>query len=377
MLPAKVERAAIIVSFLGSLLVPGLGLAVGVDSANVSEAEMRELVTFPRWSWTVAGAAAWPARFRTFFEDRFAFRSRLLTWRTDFLWHRLGSPPSSTVIPGKNGWLFYAIDGGIEDYARTEPATDAQLEVWRQMIERTDRWLAARGIRYLFVIAPDKPMIYPEFTADSLVPLRSDSRMDQLIEYMKRRSSVDILDLRPALLAAKGPELLYHRYDTHWNDRGALVAAQQIAKRLRDWFPAVPVLDRRDFVEERGVPSGDSTSMLGLVDAGKLAMPGLVLRNGWRHRVLEPRTPSPYSEDGRVVTHIPGSDLPRLLMLRDSFGSRLIPYLSEDFSHAVYLWRNDFDTWEAEQARPDVVIQEFVARHLITYVPYPAAIPEP
>ena len=377
MLPAKVERAAIIVSFLGVLLVPGLGLAVGVDSASVSEAEMRELATFPEWSWTVSGVAAWPARFRTFFEDRFAFRRRLLTWRTDFLWHRLGSPPSSTVIPGKDGWLFYAIDGGIEDYAQTDPATDSELEVWRQMIDRTDRWLAARGIKYLFVIAPDKPMIYPEFAPDSLVRLRDDFQMDQLIAYMRSRSSVDILDLRPALLAAKSSELLYHRYDTHWNDRGALVAARQIAKRVRDWFPSVPVLDREGFEEVRGVPSGDSTSMLGLVDAGKLAMPGLVPRSGWRHRVLEPLTPSPYSEDGRVVTDIPGSDLPRLLMFRDSFGSRLIPYLSEDFSHAVYLWRNDFDPSEVGQARPDVVIQEFVARHLVTHVPYPQGIPEP
>ena len=193
---------------------------------------------------------------------------------------------------------------------------------------------------------------------------------------LKTRSPVEILDLRPALLAAKPSNLLYHRYDSHWNDRGALVAARQIAKRLRDWFPAVPVLEREDFDEVPGVPSGDSTSMLGLVDSGKLAMPGLVLRGGWKHRVLEPLTPSPYSEDGRVASPtIPASNLPRLLMF---FASRLVPYISEDFSHAVYLWRNDFDTWEVEQARPDVVIQEFVARHLITHVPNPQSpIPNP
>lgn len=377
MRPATFERLAVVMLFLVAVLVPGLGLAIGADSQGVSEAEMRELATFPEWAWSVPEATAWPARFRTFFEDRFTFRGRLLTWRTNFLWHRLGSPPSSAVIPGKEGWLFYAIDGGMEDYARTEPATDAELEVWRQMIDRTDRWLSARGIKYLFVIAPDKPMIYPEFAPDSIVRLRNDFQMDQLIAYMKARSSVEILDVRPALLAAKSSEQLYHRYDTHWNDRGALVAARQIVGRLRDWFPSVPIVDRADFEERRGVPSGDSTSMLGLVDPGKREMPGLVPRSGWRHRVLEPRIPSPYSEDGRVVTHIPGSDLPRLLMFRDSFASRLIPYLSEDFSHAVFLWRNDFDPWEVEQARPDVVIQEFAARHLITHVPYPPAIPEP
>ena len=100
----------------------------------------------------------------------------------------------------------------------------------------------------------------------------------------------------------------------------------------------------KDFDEVPGVPSGDSTSMLGLVDQGKLAMPGLVPRDGWKHRVIEPLTPSPYNEDGRVVTEIAGSNLPRLLMFRDSFASRLVPYLAENFSHAVFLWRHDIDT---------------------------------
>ncbi len=135
--------------------------------------------------------------------------------------------------------------------------------------------------------------------------------------------------------------------------------------------------EREDFDEVPGVPSGDSTSMAGLVDPGKLEMPGLVPQSGWKHRVIEPLRPSPYNEDGRVVTEIAGSNLPRLLMFRDSFASRLIPYLSENFSHAVFLWRHDMDPWEVEQARPDVVIHEFVARHLLTHVPYPPSIPDP
>ena len=64
-----------------------------------------------------------------------------------------------------------------------------------------------------------------------------------------------------------------------------------------------------------------------------------------------------------------------MVMFRDSFAGRLIPYLSEHFSRASYLWQNEFDFAEIEKDKPDVVIQEYVARHFFTFVPYPGIIP--
>jgi hypothetical protein len=124
-------------------------------------------------------------------------------------------------------------------------------------------------------------------------------------------------------------------------------------------------------------PSGDKTTMLGLVDEGKVTMPGLVPRRGWSSVVVWPEHPDPYGEDGTVVTETkPGSGL-RAVMFRDSFSSRLIPFLSEHFSRIVYQWQNDFDADLVRRERPDVVIQEMVGRHLINFVPTPELIPEP
>ena len=75
--------------------------------------------------------------------------------------------------------------------------------------------------------------------------------------------------------------------------------------------------------------------------------------------------------DARVVTEGPPAG-PRAVIFRDSFGSAMIPYLSEHFSRAVYVWRNDFDPSLVEAERPDVVIQEWVGRHLYTAAPYDA-----
>lgn len=370
-----IEQFAIALVFLLALVIPGAGLALGVDRVDVSEAEMRELAPWPTWSWRVSALREWPDAFQRYFEDHFAFRNRLMAWRSRFLWNALGVSSSPTVIAGRDGWLFYADDGGIEDYLQTSVPTTVRLEAWLFLLERTRDWLASHGIRYLFVVAPDKQMIYPELMPPTLHRMRPEYQVDHVVAYMRRHSDVDILDLRQAVFDARDEELLYHRYDTHWNDRGGLVAYRAILKRLQRWFPTLQPLARSDFDQSRSVPSGDRTTMLGLEDPGKASMPGLVLRRGWAYRVLEPATPDPYGEEGRRVTEIADSRLPRAVVFRDSFAGQLIPYLSEHFSRAVYLWQNELDPDIVLRERPDVVIQEFVARHLVTYVPYPDGIP--
>jgi hypothetical protein len=367
----------LIALFLAIIATPGLGLLLGVDRSQVSEAEMRRLTEFPEWSWQRDALATWPDRFERYFKDRFAFRNALIRLQAGVLWHGLHTSSTDTVIAGKGDWLFYADDGGIQDYVQSEPFSEVDLQRWQLTLERIRDWLASRGTRFLFVLAPDKQMIYPELMPASLHRLHNSYRADQLLAYMRAHSTVEILDLRPAILEAKPHELLYHRYDTHWNDRGALIGYQQIAMRLERWFPEIQPLQRSDFVTSPAAPSGDKTTMLGLVDQGKVTTPGLVPRLGWSSRVVYPANPDPYGEDGTVVTEVkPGTGL-RAVMFRDSFSSRLIPFLSEHFSRILYQWQNDFDPDLVRREHPDVVIQEMVGRHFINFVPTPELVPDP
>lgn len=368
---------AVVALFVVIITVPGLGLAVGLDRTAVSESEMRELAPWPTWSWAPAAMATWPDSFQKYFEDHFALRTRLIDWRSSLLWNGLRTSASDTVIAGRQGWLFYAADGGIDDWTQVDPFTPDQLEVWRETLVRRRAFLARRAIPFLFVIAPDKQMIYPEYMPASLRRMRDDYRADQLIAYMRQTTpDFQVLDLRAPLIGAKPTGRLYHRYDTHWNDRGGLVAYQALAQALTQWFPSLHPLQRGDFDTDPSVPSGDKTTMLGLTDAGKVAMPGLVLRRGEGFTVVEPQHPDPYGEVGLLVTEHTDRSLPRAVVFRDSFAGRLIPFLSEHFSRASYLWQNEFDFDAIQREQPDIVIQEFVARHFFTYVPYPGIIPD-
>lgn len=375
--PAVPGAAAIIVLFIAVIAFPGVGLALGFGRNALSESEMRELAPWPAWSWSLEGLKGWPGGFERYFEDHFALRAQLIGWRSTALWTWLRASASDTVLAGRDGWLFYADDGGVSDWTQVEPFSERELADWRETLVGRRAFLAKRGIPFLFVVAPDKQMVYPEHMPGSLRRLRDDYRVDQLIAYMRTTTpDFEILDLRGPLLTAKSSELLYDRYDTHWNDRGALVAYQAIAHALKQWFPLLTPLERRDFDTDASVPSGDSTTMLGLIDEGKRSMPGLVLRRGAGYRVIAPANPDPYGEDGLLIVEHRDRTLPTAMVFRDSFGARLIPYLSEHFRRVAYYWQNELDYEDIERQRPDIVIQEFVARHFFTYGPYPPMIPE-
>jgi hypothetical protein len=102
----------------------------------------------------------------------------------------------------------------------------------------------------------------------------------------------------------------------------------------------------------------------------------LVPRVPRRARVSEPSGAEPTKEEGRLVTEIADPALPRAVIFRDSFVSRLVPFLSEHFSRAVYVWQNDFDADLVMRERADVVIQEIMGRHLYSFIPSPELVPD-
>ena len=346
------------------IIVISLPLAAnlaGVDGADPG-AENRELATWKD------GVSPW-------FGDHFGFRSTLVRWYGESRLFVFGVSPSTAVVVGRQGWFFYADDKAVEDYANVELMTDEGIANWRAAAVRARNWLDARKIGYVFTIAPDKHVIYSETFAPTIVRVHDLSRADQLFSALQDTALA--VDLRPALFAAKQAERIYHQTDTHWNDRGALVAYQQIINAVRVRVPSTPpAWTRSDFTPiARTVEGMDLAGMMGLTRVLREQDLPLVPARPRRARVLEPAGAAPTAEEGRLVTEIDDPSLPRAVIFRDSFVSRLVPFLSEHFSRAVYLWQNDFDAAEVQKEHPDVVIQEIVGRHLYNFIPSPELVP--
>ena len=360
---------ALVATFVAALVTPGVVMLAGVDH-EVPAGENRDLAPRPARPDTWAALRAFPAAAAHYFEDHFGLRARLVRWQALLRLRLLGSSASPDVIVGKDGWLFYAGDGAAEDMASAVPFTLDELETWRTTLEHTRDWMEAHGIAYLFVLAPDKHAVYPEHLPASIHRVGAETRTDALVDYLREHSTVPVLDLRGVLTAAKEKERLYHRTDTHWNDRGAFTASQAIWQRLTPRFGA-PVRERDAFADQAvTVPGFDLAGMLGVAGGVTESDLRLVPRVPLRARIVEPAHPDTRLMDARLVTEHPDRTLPRAVMFRDSFGSALVPFLSEHFSRAVYLWQYNVDPDVVLRERPQVVIQEWVGRRLSTMPPY-------
>jgi hypothetical protein len=363
----------LISAFLVVICLPAIGSLLGWDRGFNRNQGREQLAQFPALTLDWPSVRAFPGAFTRYFEGNFAFRPRLVEWQSVLRFEALDASPSPVVVKGRDGWLFYWDDGAPEDYTNANPFTRDELEAWQRTLEGARDWLAARGIAYLFVIAPDKHVIYPEYMPVSIRPVRGESRIDQLVAHLGAHSTVDVLDLRPALLGAKAGERIYQRTDTHWNDRGAFVAYRQILQRLAPSLPGARPMDRSMFEAREVHSSGlDLAGMLGLTDSLREEDLRLVRRDPAAARVVEPLNPDPHGIEGRMATELRGGSLPRAVVFRDSFGSALIPFLSEHFSRTLYLWQPNFDPEAILEEHPAAVIQEWAGRHLHTLGPYDA-----
>jgi alginate O-acetyltransferase complex protein AlgJ len=360
--------------FVVLISLPLAATIAGVEGADAA-AENRELAALPRLDGSWRSLAAAVPQLAAWFEDHFAFRSTLVRWYGESRLFLLGVSPTPAVVKGNDGWFFYGEDQSIEDYARVEPMSPGAIANWREAIVGARAWLNARGIPYVFTIAPDKYVVYGGEMPAELARVGDLSRTDQLFTAVQDLGVA--IDLRPSLFEARAHERIYQKTDTHRTDRGALIAYQRLIAAVRDRVPRTPpAWTRADFEDSTVlVPGMDLAGMMGLTRVLQEDDLRLVPRRVRRARVVEPVGAGPTDELGRLVTAIDDPALPRAVIFRDSFVSRLAPFLSEHFSRAVYLWQNDFDAGVITQEHPDVVIQEIVGRHLYGFIPSPELVP--
>lgn len=204
----------------------------------------------------------WTSRYLRAFENKIDDESAIvLALRPKYqlaVWN-LFSDPGEKVVLGAAGdcigagcgrdtaaafdrWLFYRQD--VEFLVQPSPldVRSAKLDNPVKAIEKFRDQLKAKGVELLVVITPGKPSIYTERLTgrdENVAGLQSHGK--KILDSLTR-AGFNTVDLYTPLLAAKSRDAaegpLYLNDDTHWTPRGAELAADVIAKKVREMVDA-------------------------------------------------------------------------------------------------------------------------------------------
>jgi len=362
------SERVLIALFLSALFLPPVGMWVPIPLAR-AQVRWETPLPPPALRKDRESLLSLPVRFYRYFGSSFGFRGLLIRGHAQVKTKVLRTSSSPEVILGRKEWLYYAADGELDCMLRTAPFDATQLAAWLRVVEHRRAWLSRRGIKLLVVVGPDKHTVYPEFLPAWVRPCLGPSRLDQFYAAVPPSPDLAMVDVRPALRAAKSRYQLYHRIDTHWNEVGGLLVTREIVTALQQWYPEAQPLDLRDY---RIVPDpgriGDLGRMLGM-EAKDLVETRLTLVPRAPSRVRFNETLETVKRSDLVldllISDKPGGPIPRGVILRDSFSKLFTAPLSETFAHAVYTWRQTLDADLIAKERPNVVIWEFVERSLM------------
>lgn len=290
--------------------------------------------------------------------DRLAMRTAAITARAKVL-ELLGESGSSQVIAGKDGFLFF--EETLADFQGTRPWTQQETAALTDKLAALRDELSGEGRELIVLIAPNKNTIYPEMMPDHMLPAREDGL--ERINAALVNGGLHVLDAGKLLKEHKTEGLLYYRGDTHWNARGAEIVYREL---MRMTGTAVPTQIQASYA------AGQAGDLLLLCQPGTQpvepdAVPEL-------ERVYRTVRPMRSLNDARIQTACTSADL-SMLVVRDSFGEGLFPYLANTAGNLVFS-RSDKDVpGQARAADARWIVVEIAQRNLRDWLENGALIP--
>lgn len=266
----------------------------------------------------------WTSRYLRAFEKKVEDENALvLAVRPRYqlaVWNIFNDPGEKVVLgSGEGRWLFYRQD--VEFLVQPSPldVRSAKLDNPVQAILRFRDQLKAKGVELLVVITPGKPSIYPERLTGAAINGAGASLGTTAAGHGKAildslaLLGLNTVDLYTPLLAAKADDArlgpLYLNDDTHWTPRGAELAADVVARKVREMADAGVVdigAPSMEYVATDSVADrvGDIGEMSGLNKFGVFKVQQVT------GHVVSDTTRAPFKDDFRKA---------KILILGDSF----------------------------------------------------------
>lgn len=334
--------------FFAICLCPSLGMLV---TKQETSSENRQLSEFPSPK-TEEGKinVEWLSQAGDYFQEHFAFRNELVTGNALLHGRLLETSTADGVIQGKNGWLYYK--DSLDDYLGQDLLSDRSLFNIAHMLSMTQQALEEKGENFLFTIAPNKNSLYGDnMPYYDKLKVSGQTNRENLEDWLKTEK-VAYADLYQALM--EEDEVLYHARDSHWNNKGAALAADVLMDALgkdHDSYEGESYTVRRDY-------TGDLDTML--YPLASTADDEIYYDKETTYATVE-EIQSNF--DPRITTVNPVKE-GSLVMYRDSFGNALLPYMADAYANAYFSRGIPYQLMDVETHSADTVIIERAERFL-------------
>ena len=348
-----------IILFLLICLVPSAGLLTGGHRISQENRRMTDKPSLLKEDGT--SNTDFLKDSGDYFAENFAYRNELVTGYDLILETVFGVSGQDGVIVGKNKWLYYK--DSLDDYQGAHLLTGRQLfDVARSMAMMQD-YAEKKGLRFVFTIAPDKNELYPDSMPYYYSFFRNKvNNFDGILPELEREG-VHYADTYTPLKDAG--EILYHKRDSHWTNKGAAIASHIILKAVGQKhhnYANDPYKKRKDF-------NGDLNVML---------YPSLPVYEA--NEYYDPMPDFNYEDDNTDYTSPKINTRSQkgegsLIMYRDSFGNALLPFFAEAFKEAYFSKAAPYYLTDLETADADVLVVERAERFLPEMAQNPPLIP--
>lgn len=352
------------------LMLPLVGMLWAPTDESV---ENRELADWPLIYDEEAGLnVSFLSQAGDYFSDHYAYRVPMIDAGAHLYAGLFGVSTADTVIVGNDGWLYYA--GTLNDYQDRDPLRDNEAYNMAHNLRMLQDYCEERGAKFVVTVAPDKNTLYGTHMPFYYPAVPSGDRK-KLSEAMQD-AGVNYVNMFVPL--ADAGERLYFYRDSHWTEKGALVAHELLAGAAGFGTLGLTL----DDLQEAKDYTGDLSRMLYPLSPDPEVnwyIPGVndgsgatgTLRSGSAWEFTEGEsvedsdietTPSAETlagEGGKVAADNGG-----LLMFRDSFGNSLIPYLACEFEQGTFSKKLPYNALLVDELEPSVVIVERAQRHM-------------
>ena len=300
--------------------------------------------------------------FDDYHSDHLPFRPQLVT-ADNYLKSGLLGANAANVIQGKNGYIFSATT--IPDYVG-ETFSKRKINNIATTIKLMQEKAQSGGNKFTFVPVPNKNLVESKYMPDRYTKGK-ENNLSLLTEEMKNMG-VNFVDMKSVL--SQTGEDMYLKRDTHWNNIGALYGFNAIMNSLGKENTQFTNLDYKFEKQWEGdldkllYPSYNAKSYQYYfdVDSSKVKFILPTLKKDSNETMKE------LMGDGekydKTIKTLNPTGKGKLLMVRDSFGRALLPFLLNTYQSADLSRAMPFNmSTLAENSDTDVVF-EIVERNL-------------